>query len=329
MSKFTVEDAVDAHDWDAFVSSSPHGSPFLRSDWIAGLGLSADFWLVHDKAGPCVGAAILRDDDGPIERMSGYYLYNGVLLGSKWSEMPLHSRPSWIATTLEPLMQQLTDNYPHFVLGMHPGLVDLRPFQWFNWDTPDAGTFDLNLRYTARTDLREIDSPDNFLRSVRTLRRRQVTRARKQGFTIARSDDVDQLDRLHKLTFARQDLDRPAGPGLDLLGSARAALKGDFAWLYVAQDPDGKPVAANLILLDETCGYYIYGATDPDFRNSGVGSLILFSAIEDCWRSGRSAFDHCGANSPQRGDFKTSFNAIVEPYHVVTWNGSDASLENK
>ena len=82
----------------------------------------------------------------------------------------------------------------------------------------------------------------------------------------------------------------------------------------------GEPVAASLFLLDEIRGYYLIGATNPKFRNYGVGSLVMFEQIKSCLDDGLKEVDFIGINSPQRGDFKTSFNAQSELYFNIEYS---------
>ena len=65
--------------------------------------------------------------------------------------------------------------------------------------------------------------------------------------------------------------------------------------------------------------YYQYGATDPEFRNSGGSVLIMLNNIKKGIENGFKQFDMAGVNSPNRGDFKISFNAEPKPYYHVSF----------
>jgi lipid II:glycine glycyltransferase (peptidoglycan interpeptide bridge formation enzyme) len=95
------------------------------------------------------------------------------------------------------------------------------------------------------------------------------------------------------------------------------AIEKNFGRLMICRDRDGEPVAASLFLFDKQSGYYLIGATDPDYRKYGVGSYIIFEQIRKCIETECKQIDFVGINSPQRGDFKTSFNAEPKSYYEL------------
>ena len=78
-------------------------------------------------------------------------------------------------------------------------------------------------------------------------------------------------------------------------------------------------VAATLFLHDDRSSYYLFGATDPAFRRTGAGTFVLLKMIERSLAAGTKEVDVVGVNSPNRGDFKTSFNARIEPFFICSF----------
>ena len=72
----------------------------------------------------------------------------------------------------------------------------------------------------------------------------------------------------------------------------------------------------DLFVFDRDTGYYLIGANDPGFRKYGTGSFLVLEQIRKCFEHGIKAIDFIGINSPNRGDFKTSFNA--QPFSFFT-----------
>jgi len=64
---------------------------------------------------------------------------------------------------------------------------------------------------------------------------------------------------------------------------------------------------------DSDCAYYLFGANDPDLRYANASSKLLIENIAIFAAQGLKRFDFVGVNSPQRGDFKLSFNAELVP----------------
>src|SRR5262249_31007636 len=159
-----------------------------------------------------------------------------------------------------------------------------------------------------------------YLDSIRTLRRREYRRCQANGFTIEPSNDLEMLIRLHRLTFARQGIDSDEQEARLLRSVARAALEQGFGELLTCRTPKGDVASATLFLYDQHCGYYLVGANDPEYRNSGSGSYLMLENIRRCQAKGMAAVDFIGINSPNRGDFKTSFNAMPVPYFTLAWS---------
>jgi lipid II:glycine glycyltransferase (peptidoglycan interpeptide bridge formation enzyme) len=84
--------------------------------------------------------------------------------------------------------------------------------------------------------------------------------------------------------------------------------------------PDGAVAAAALFVYDRTAAYYLAAGTDPELRETGAGTSIVLAFIERAIARGLHGVDVCGINSPQRGDFKTSFNALPVPYFLTRWH---------
>ena len=81
----------------------------------------------------------------------------------------------------------------------------------------------------------------------------------------------------------------------------------------------GDIVSANLFLCDRHCAYYWAGANDPHYRKTGCGTYLMIETIRRWQQKGLKTIDFVGINSPNRGDFKTSLNAIPVRYFTATW----------
>jgi len=235
--------------------------------------------------------------------------------------MPPHRQITWRLKLISFLLDRLSEIYGRLVFCCHHQLDDLRPLSWFNYHTPERGQFNLSLEYTAIVDLAGIDDFDTYLRGIRKNRQRDLMKAQRAGFRAEISDDIDAFDLLHRLSYERQGLSRPEVEEENLRNIATAALKGGFGQLLAAYDKSGEPASAALFLNDERSGYYMFGANHPLHREHGTGTLVMLEALRHYWEKGLTSFDFLGINSPNRGNFKTSFNAIPTPYLYASWKG--------
>ena len=84
----------------------------------------------------------------------------------------------------------------------------------------------------------------------------------------------------------------------------------------------GKAIAAILYLVDDRTVYYLFGANHPEFRKMGGGTLLVAEMIKDAFVRGVAEVDFVGVNSPNRGDYKISFNAELKPYFVASFGSA-------
>jgi RNA polymerase sigma factor (sigma-70 family) len=113
--------------------------------------------------------------------------------------------------------------------------------------------------------------------SVSSSRRRRI-RAAKKRLEVQESDDVNLFLRLNNLTFARQgrrasytndDVRR-----LDAVCARRGARR-----ILLAVDEEGNPHSAEYLVSDSETTYDLMSGTDPRYRSSDAGSLLVWEAI--------------------------------------------------
>jgi len=310
---------TDKKVWDDFARSSTQGNIFCNTVFLDSLGEEYELLFVEESGGVQVGTVVLKKDGQPIRAPYPFTMYQGVLFDAAIQTMPHHKRLKRCMELLDFLLVNLEQRYNRMSWCLHPTFDDLRSFQWFHYHAPERGQFKIDLRYTGRLDLLSIKSFEDCLASVRSVRRQEYRYACQDGLTAEVSTDVDILDRLHQLTFARQGIERPSEEGRLLRSISQAALARGFGRLLVCKDSHGTALSATLFLQDAHCGYYLFGANHPDARKSGSGTFLLLESIRHCMERGLAWVDFVGINSPNRGDFKTSFNATPVPYFIVTW----------
>jgi hypothetical protein len=70
--------------------------------------------------------------------------------------------------------------------------------------------------------------------------------------------------------------------------------------------------------MDRNTAHYLFGANDPNYRESGAATLCMYQSIlrlrDQC---GVGEIDFVGINSPLRGAFKLSFGGVVVSYTTV------------
>ncbi len=316
MSDFHINFNEDKQVWDAFVSNSPQRSIFNNSKFLDSLLANYDLVSCYENSKIVAGGIVIYSEMGkPVIGTFPFTQYQGMLLADN-TQKATHSQITHELKVVEYFIKQLVDRYGYFSFCHSWRLQDLRPFQWHNYHDPEKGQFRIDLRYTGILDLSNFDSFEAYLSSVRTVRKQEFKKSSKiLRFQI--SEDVLLLDTLHAKTFERQNIERSDKDSILVQSICKNAIAGGYGKLAVAY-LDDIPVSAILFLYDDRTAYYLFGANDPEYRNTSAGTFALMNMIKDAYQNDWREIDFVGANSPQRADFKISFNADLKPYFTST-----------
>jgi len=310
--------------WNELVSASPQSNIFCRTIFLNAMDVEYDLWLVEDNGKPQVGAVILKHNDEILAAPQPFTLYQGLLFAG--AQLPPHNTAIWILEVTEALLKGLSERYDKLSFCMHHAAEDLRGIQWFHYHEPELGQFKINLRYTGLIDLSTIIDFNDYFQTIRRNRQRDYRKSVSDNLKVEESEDIDMLDHLHKLTFERRGLPWDKRPQRLLRSISEAALSNGFGQLLSCRTKTGEPCSAALFLYDDHCAYSMFGATDPQYRNTGSYTYVTLESIRLCKAMGLQTWDFLGINSPQRGDFKTSLNALPKPYFEVEWNKQKESF---
>lgn len=316
MSDWEINFKEDKQVWDAFVSTSPQRSVFVYSKFLDSLLAEYDLVTCYDKDEIVAGAVVIyADSKSPIDTIFPFTQYQGILLADNSSQAP-HSQLTHEFRIVEYLITQLTEHYKKYCLCQSWRLRDLRPFQWYNYHEPQNGQFKIDLRYTGILEINRFKGFDDYVSSVRTLRRRELKKA-SPLLTVRNSDDGMVLDELHARTFARQNIYRTEQESVLVKSILKHAIAGNYGKMSCAMLGD-VAISASLFLYDDRTAYYSFGANDPGYRDTGSGTFLMMHMIKDAFEKGLREVDFVGVNSPNRGDFKISLNAELRPYFITS-----------
>lgn len=317
---FELSICTDKQYWNQFVKNSPQGNIFCSAVFMDALDVDYELCLVKKKEDVCLGAIIMKDETGQfVHSPVGFTMYQGVLLSQLYSDTEYHSHIPDALKIVDFLLTELEKKYERITFCLHHRFEDLRSFLWFHYHNSEYGQFKINLQYTGLIDLKDIPDLKTFLNAIRTTRRYEYNKAIKDGLKVEVSRDIDMLANLHRMTFERQGIKLSEKANQTLRNIAEAALSKGFGELLLCRDANGEAISATLFLFDNHYGYYMFGANHPVYRNAGAGTFLMLENVRRCQERGIQFIDVCGINSPNRGDFKTSFNAAPVPYFVVLW----------
>lgn len=202
------------------------------------------------------------------------------------------------------LYEEIVERLPrfdYFSQNFSPEITNWLPFYW--------NGFNQTTRYTYRIE--NLDDLDAIWSGLRKNIRTDIRKAKRR--LIVRDDlGVDKFLPLNRLTFQRQGKQLPYSPDLVRRIDDGCAANGAKKILF-AEDASGNLHAALYIVWDHNTAYYLMGGSDPELRNSGASSLLMWEAIK--FASGvTKCFDFEGSMLRPVERFFRAFGARQVPY---------------
>jgi hypothetical protein len=169
------------------------------------------------------------------------------------------------------LMQSLIDQLPpfdHFTQTWHSSVSNWQPFFWNGFQQTTYYTYVLP----------DLSDTERLWADLDSRVRRTINKAERGQVQIRDDLPLNVFLDLNRKTFERQGLFPPYSDEfvrrLDAACEKRGCRK-----LMVAVDSAGVPVSGEYFVWDEHSGYRLLSGTDPSNRQSGAGSLCLWTMI--------------------------------------------------
>lgn len=319
-TSYAVEVCTDILAWDELVDGSPQGHVFSKSAFLQSLGAPYYCYVVSSPQGDILaGAAILLCNSAMARAPFDFAPHQGIIFSNSVSSLSNQKRLTAEHRITKLFIDVLLNTFPNFSMALSPFFNDLRPFLWHNYENQKLPQFEIRQRYTGHLSLIAFELK-NYLGHVRTVRRQEY---KKNKAVVVDSRDLHLFLKLYEKTFDRQGvaLDRQTLSRVESI--CTKALDEGYGYLSCAEI-DGCAASMAFFLTDRVCAYYLFAANDPEFRVANASSKLLIDNIVTFANKGFKRFDFVGVNSPQRGDFKLSFNAELVPYqevHLLTHDG--------
>jgi lipid II:glycine glycyltransferase (peptidoglycan interpeptide bridge formation enzyme) len=209
------------------------------------------------------------------------------------------------------LIEALEERYRHITICHHYNFFDVRPFYFHTFGR--NAVYNLTARFTSVVDLTDMNRAWSRMEDNAHC---EIHKGEKRGNTVEESDDFEVFDRIHRRTFKRQGIERSTPT--QLLTHMYAKLKNEKrCQLFLARNLDGNPTSASLEIWDNKRAYHCLAASEPDHRNDGSASLILWTVFQRMSER-LSEIDLLGCNSPKRGAFKAGFGGTLKNYFVTS-----------
>ena len=308
--------------WDLFIKSSSTGTVFSYSEYLNCINKKVAAYFLYKNKEVRAAVALVLDDNNPRSTvLHNFLIYNGIIFGT---QQHMQNNAQVISDHFR-IMEFIATELPHYynvvTMRLHPTVKDIRPFLWYNFGTAKP-KYTVDIRYTSHVNIEELAVVPRIEDTVlyfETLasRRQELRYAMKKGVITREDFQVDNFTEFYSKTMQRQNIK----VGSEYLGEMRTILvnlyKAGLGRLYVAYTADGQAGSMAFFCVDNKRAYYIFGANDPNLRDSHTGTAVLWDSFRFLSKDGVKEVDMEGVNSPQRGWFKLSFGGAIDSYYVV------------
>jgi len=300
--------------WDRLVKTSRQGEIFNSQWFLDALLTNYTIYKVTDSSDRVLAGFCILEDTIDLMAVAPYSFtpYQGILFSKDVSEISNHKKNGTEFKITRAIIEWAQGRYKNFSMSFSPNFSDLRPFNWFAYGDKSASKFSVNLKYTAYLDLVDF-SLEDYLSAIRSVRRQEY----KKNNTLSYEDDhIDNFLENYKNTFIRQGIVL-SDVDLRLVESITRAALNNKAGMLKKIVIDNEAASSTLFLHNENKGYYLFGANNPSYRSTGASTALMIRNIEELAKMGCRSLDFVGVNSPNRGDYKLSFNGVLRPYFQV------------
>ncbi|MFM1876564.1 MAG: hypothetical protein RL266_2301, partial [Bacteroidota bacterium] len=224
-----------------------------------------------------------------------------------WLHYPVGQKESTRLSFEKKMFEQLIAQLPRtdkFIQYFHPEITNWLPFYW--------NGFEQTTRYTYILD--DLSDPVKLYADLQGNIRREIAKAQR-SLSISEVNEVKTLHALKLKDYASKNQEINYSEAyfhrvFDKL-KAKAACK-----TWIAHDQNGRPIASLLLVWDDESAYYLAGATDPEQKNTGAMSLLMWTAILFA-SSVAEKFNFEGSMIEPVERFFRSFGAKQTPYFEI------------
>lgn len=304
--------------WDKFVQLSANGTAFSYSEYLKNINANTTVYYCLKSEEARAAVAIVESKDKKDSVLHDFVIYNGIMfapLANKQNNSQVLSEYFKIATFIA---GELAKIYKTVNISLHHSITDIRPFLWFNYGTAQP-KYEPTIMYTSRVHIgdfnKDLKNEDiTLFLNASSSRRQEIRYAVKKGVITKKEFEADYFVDFYDKTMKRQNIEVEN----NVLDEMKTLITGLFevglGEMFVSYTAKGDVGSMAFFCFDNKRAYYLFGANDPDLRDSHTGTAVLWDSFQYLSQDGIKEVDLEGVNSPKRGWFKLSFGGTLETY---------------
>jgi hypothetical protein len=186
MIKHLLEKTELDDKWDNLVTKSVNGTVFCTSQYLKNINANVVPYYYRRNQEVRAVVLLLETQDRQDTCMHDFVIYNGVIFAPPQNKQ---NRSQIISEQFEItsfIAEELARVYKSVHMQLHPTIVDIRPFLWFNYGI-DGPKYTVDLRYTSYLNIEDFSGTEK-LEDISTYL--QASNARRQEIRYSIRDKV-------------------------------------------------------------------------------------------------------------------------------------------
>ena len=319
---FSIEKAELGSQWDHFIDRSPDRTIFAKTDYLLNVDCRIGTYFCFNSSELRGAIVLVESKDGSEVIIDDLVIYSGIYLGPPTNKQNQSQQLSERFEVVSFIADWLARTYSKIEFSLPPTVIDIRPFQWFNYGS-DKNRYAIDVRYTSFLDISDFSIAKNldeigcYVQSSYS-RKQQIRYAKKDGVTTEEFTDFKLFIDFYILTMQRQNINIIHDKMDKMKNLIGALIKKEKGKMFISKDRIGNIGSVAVYGLDGREAWYLFGASDPNMRNTPTGTAVLWDAFDRLAKCGITTVDLEGVNSPKRGWFKLSFGGTLKPYYSIS-----------
>ncbi len=249
-----------------------------------------------------------------------FFYYFGPFWSKKITEQSVHS---WLSTSSNVYLKFIdffSKNFEEINFQLHYTLLDIRIFDWWNYESKNKKKFKIAPKYSAIIDLSKKKNLKEIMSDYRYVRRYEIKNFIEMQDKLENCDqDIEKMCALY-LNNNSQKYNKNQEKSLknDIENICNLANKGFGKINCFKEKKTNLLIYFNVVLFDKNSVHLVLNSCENKWKKLGImawGTNNLLNYYVNKF----DKFDFNGANSPLRGDDKHSYGALEKLYFQLKY----------
>lgn len=246
---------------------------FLQPWWLDAVCIDG-YWdvLLYEKGNDILGSLVYYvKNKNTLSYITQPQLTQKSGLWIKYHDNLSHTKKlSYEKEVMYALIKQLDKlSIAYYQQSFDCSFTNWLPFYWNNFKQTTC--------YTYR--LYDLKDEKKLLENYTKMKRKELNKALKQGFSLKFDLPVEKFYELQKLCYKKrgQDIFYDFKIVKNIVETVYEHKAGRILYLV---DQNNNLCCADLVVMDKKCAYSLIGSTNPDYKDSGASTLLFHECIK-------------------------------------------------